>query len=431
MQEISNTIPIHQNCIFNNNTFGLMLISPEGNIVEANRKAASLLGINYEYQTENNLFQFPNLVETNVNVKPDINRVKNLIQSKKSFILRSSISLKLIKFNTLTTSHENNFYLLLLEDVTEYFNNQQKLNQAEVELNTIFEKIFELSPVLIALSQIEDGKLLAVNEAYCKTLGFTKDELIGKSTVELGIIQPEIRNQIRDLIKQVGSLKEYPITAQTKDRKPIEFLWFSDLVTINGESKLLTVCIDHTEKYNALKKLSSLNKEIKEEVKSKTLDLERSNKNLKEALFDKEKFILKSEEYNITLKNILSELKSQKDSQSSSLQQKYYENIVPLISRLKRSSDTSIAAIELLENRLNEMFQIEKSLTSIPYFKLTVAEAKVVKMIQKGYIAKQIADKMKINLCTVYKHQKNIRQKLGLTNEHTQLRSFLINNSLQ
>ena len=45
---------------------------------------------------------------------------------------------------------------------------------------------------------------------------------------------------------------------------------------------------------------------------------------------------------------------------------------------------------------------------------LTKREVEVMKLIVKGYINKEIADKLCIGLSTVITHRKNIMEKLGL-----------------
>jgi DNA-binding NarL/FixJ family response regulator len=45
---------------------------------------------------------------------------------------------------------------------------------------------------------------------------------------------------------------------------------------------------------------------------------------------------------------------------------------------------------------------------------LSVREIEVLKLITKGFINKEIADKLNISLTTVISHRKNITEKLGI-----------------
>lgn len=48
-----------------------------------------------------------------------------------------------------------------------------------------FFKIFHSSPALMAFTDINTGKYLDINEMFLKTLGYARDEVIGKNTLEL------------------------------------------------------------------------------------------------------------------------------------------------------------------------------------------------------------------------------------------------------
>ncbi|MBF0299000.1 MAG: helix-turn-helix transcriptional regulator, partial [Oligoflexia bacterium] len=196
----------------------------------------------------------------------------------------------------------------------------------------------------------------------------------------------------------------------------------------NNDTLFIVIWIhDYTEKENLLEQIKDHNKKIEFEIQNKTRDLLNINIKLNEALSEKDRYILKSDEYNVTLKNILQELKTQKDEQMLELQKQYNEVVIPLIGKLKRDKSADESVIECLEDRLNEILGINKTPNAISFFKFTVAESKVLKLLQKGFIAKEIAENMHINISTVYKHQNHIRKKLGITESNMQLRSHLQN----
>jgi len=68
-----------------------------------------------------------------------------------------------------------------------------------------------------------------------------------------------------------------------------------------------------------------------------------------------------------------------------------------------------------LIDRLEEIFhQDEKSAASAAQENLTSREVEVLVLVARGFINKQIADKLSISLHTVISHRKNITQKLGI-----------------
>ena len=62
---------------------------------------------------------------------------------------------------------------------------QEKQNQ--LALQEKFHSAFNSGSVLMAISTIDDGRYLAVNDCFLETLGYQRQEVIGKTARELGI----------------------------------------------------------------------------------------------------------------------------------------------------------------------------------------------------------------------------------------------------
>lgn len=75
--------------------------------------------------------------------------------------------------------------LCSFEDITERLLLEAKVRESE----EVFRKIFEDAPIGIDLANLEDGKLVRVNKAYCSILGYTASEVLGKKFTDL--VHPE------------------------------------------------------------------------------------------------------------------------------------------------------------------------------------------------------------------------------------------------
>jgi diguanylate cyclase (GGDEF)-like protein/PAS domain S-box-containing protein len=62
----------------------------------------------------------------------------------------------------------------------------QAMRQAQVGY-VRFQKIFDASPVATNIIALEDGRVLAVNEAACRLYGYAREELVGRTADEIGI----------------------------------------------------------------------------------------------------------------------------------------------------------------------------------------------------------------------------------------------------
>jgi len=115
-----------------------------------------------------------------------------------------------------------------------------------------FRKVFQLSPVAIAIASLEEGRLLDANEAYWKLTGFDPDFALGKTTVELGL-----RSSYSERVKLVKELKErksvHDPAYHLKNRYGEEriTLAFYELSEFENEPALLAMFYDITDQRNA------------------------------------------------------------------------------------------------------------------------------------------------------------------------------------
>jgi PAS domain S-box-containing protein len=110
-----------------------------------------------------------------------------------------------------------------------------------------FETIFHLNPLPAGVTRLSDGRYLSVNDAYLKMTGYTRDEVIGKTTVELGIWTEAQREAIVAAV-QTSSPVEIDIPYRRKDGRPLTFAVVSARIDVGGEACLISVATDVTER---------------------------------------------------------------------------------------------------------------------------------------------------------------------------------------
>lgn len=140
-------------------------------------------------------------------------------------------------------SEENNIVIVFVEDLS----NERILSEK-------FSKIFYKSPAAKVLSEAKSGAIVDVNQAFCRLTGYSKEELIGKTSVELGFFPDTAdREVLIQSIREKGRAENIDLTTTTKSKKTINLLLSAELMDINGEYFLLTTCIDVTKlkKYEA------------------------------------------------------------------------------------------------------------------------------------------------------------------------------------
>ena len=108
-----------------------------------------------------------------------------------------------------------------------------------------FETVFHLNPLPTAITRLADGTFVSMNEAFFRMTGYTRGEVVGKSTVELGILTPEQRAAIVAPIWEAGSA-EFDLPLRCKDGRILTLEVVIARIDFGGEACLLIVAVDVT-----------------------------------------------------------------------------------------------------------------------------------------------------------------------------------------
>lgn len=110
-----------------------------------------------------------------------------------------------------------------------------------------FAKAFQSSPVEILITTLDEGRLLDVNESFERNSGFTRDEAMGRTTIDLGQwAKPEERAAIVEQIKKNGRVRSLAMQSRTKSGETRTKLYSAEPIVIGGKQCLLVVCEDIT-----------------------------------------------------------------------------------------------------------------------------------------------------------------------------------------
>ncbi|MCX5975407.1 MAG: PAS domain S-box protein [Coprothermobacterota bacterium] len=115
-----------------------------------------------------------------------------------------------------------------------------------------FSKAFHSNTSLMALSTEQGGVFIDVNETFLATVGFTRDEVIGKSPVDLRLFAvPENRAHALAKLDETGQVCNLEVQVRTKDGAIRVGLFSVDHVMIGEVPCLLTTMADITERKRA------------------------------------------------------------------------------------------------------------------------------------------------------------------------------------
>jgi len=114
-----------------------------------------------------------------------------------------------------------------------------------------FAKAFNSNPHPMTLTTLTEGRLIEVNESFVELSGYTRPELVGRSSVELVWEMPLGRDELMQRVKERGVVRDLEAKLRTKSGVTRVLLLSSLIVDIGGQHCLLTVGNDITERRRA------------------------------------------------------------------------------------------------------------------------------------------------------------------------------------
>ena len=131
------------------------------------------------------------------------------------------------------------------EDITERKQAQLALARSQEK----FSLVFRSSPLWVSIVTLENGVYLDVNDTFSEITGFSRQEVMGRSSKEVGIWSDlRRRGEAVELIKQRGALKDFAIDYVTRDGRLRHALWSAEPVTLDGRRCLISVIRDVTRR---------------------------------------------------------------------------------------------------------------------------------------------------------------------------------------
>ncbi|MDM8535392.1 ATP-binding protein [Desulfobacterales bacterium HSG17] len=164
------------------------------------------------------------------------------------FIILSAIILFLIKIINNKIQSLEKINHTLRQDISELKQTEKALKESEEKFSTIFKS----SPNALTLTRIEDGKLFDVNRSFSKLFGYTMDEAIGKTSLDLNFWpkEDERKRVVEKLVKQ-GNLENEEVQYCIKNGQIIDVQVSASIITINDKPVILADMMDITEKKKA------------------------------------------------------------------------------------------------------------------------------------------------------------------------------------
>lgn len=248
--------------LFEKNRAVKLLIDPtNGKIVDANSAAANFYGYSLNVLRNMKITQINQLSEKEI--LEEMQKAKTEQRTFFEFVHKladGSLRDVVVYSGPLNFKGRKLLYSIIL-DITDQKKAKEALHQSEEKYRNLYEK----TPVMLH-SIDNEGRLLSVSDFWLTTLGFTRDEVIGRKSLEF--LTPESREKFHKYFpafKEKGKIKNMAYQMVKKNGEIIDVL-LSAISEKNMDGSLkrtLAVIIDVTEQKKAQEALQQSEEKFK------------------------------------------------------------------------------------------------------------------------------------------------------------------------
>lgn len=127
-----------------------------------------------------------------------------------------------------------------------------------------FLKAFQASPAAIAITRAADGRIVDVNHAFLEILGYPREEVIGRTTLDLNVwADPQARQALLQTLSESGTATNIEVRIRKKSGELADMLTSVELIELDDEPTLLSLFYDITERKRAEATLKAKDEELR------------------------------------------------------------------------------------------------------------------------------------------------------------------------
>jgi len=160
---------------------------------------------------------------------------------------------ELVKTNLYITLHTTPIFnekfeykggIALIEDITDQVKSERKIKKLEER----FKKVFYTSPDAINLNRLSDGLYMDANRSFMELTGFTREEIMGKTSMDLDIwMNPGDRTRLVEELIAKGEVKNFEAEFRMKDGRKLSGLMSASVIEVDDVPCILSITRDITE----------------------------------------------------------------------------------------------------------------------------------------------------------------------------------------
>jgi PAS domain S-box-containing protein len=244
--------------IFENTLVGIFQSSPEGRYISVNPAFARIYG----YDSPEDVIASVTEISSQIFVDPEDRRRCLRILNETGILERyeartrrrdGSIIWTVINSHLVRDSEGRPLFIEgVIEDITERKLAENALRASEER----FLKVFQSNPIPMTIATIDEGRLIDVNERTIELSGYSREEMIGRTSIEIGLwAYPQERDRLIAILRATGALRDGMAHFRTRAGEVKPALWSADRVRLGENEVILTTIHDISQQVEAQEKL--------------------------------------------------------------------------------------------------------------------------------------------------------------------------------
>ncbi len=163
--------------------------------------------------------------------------------------------------------------------ITRDISRRRIAERALVESEERFCKAFYANALPLVITRLSDGMVLDANEAFTKLLNRPREEILGQTTVSLGVMEPAGRASVIERLRAEGVVNDVELELHPRDSAPRTGLLSVVRIELGGQECILGTYRDVTEakraeeqlraSRTALRSLATRQQDIREDERSR------------------------------------------------------------------------------------------------------------------------------------------------------------------
>jgi PAS domain S-box-containing protein len=148
-------------------------------------------------------------------------------------------------FESRLIAYEKNKILSIIRDITERKHAEEEIRQAKEQ----FELFFNTVPEAIVITRMADGRIVNINSGFTSFIGYTKDEIIGKTSFDINIYKNyDDRKILGNELLTKGYCFNFETVIRLKNGSFRTVIMFAAFFNMGGVPHILNIAHDITER---------------------------------------------------------------------------------------------------------------------------------------------------------------------------------------